>query len=70
VKADEIRNIVSHELRVRNRPDIATSYTGSPPEHSDLETKPNLNDKEPVLDIVAANMNKVLHDRSKQKGSA
>lgn len=70
VKANEVRNIVSHELRVRNRPDIATSYNGSPPEHSDLETKPNLNDKEPVLDIVAANMNKVLHDPSKQKGSA
>lgn len=32
--------------------------------------KPSLNDKEPVLDIVAANMNKVLHDPSKRKGSA
>jgi hypothetical protein len=36
----------------------------------DLQSKPSLNDKEPVLDIVAANMNKVLHDPSKAKGSA
>jgi hypothetical protein len=70
LKADQIRNIVSDELRVRNRPDIATSYSGHAPDHSNLETKPSLNDREPVLDIVAANKNKILYDPSKQKGSA
>jgi hypothetical protein len=70
VMASEVRNLVGNELRDRNRPEIASSYTGVPPEHRDLQSKPNLNDKEPVLDIVAANMNKVLHDPSKSKGSA
>jgi hypothetical protein len=70
VMASEVRNLVGNELRDRNRPEIASSYIGVPPEHRDLQSKPNLNDKEPVLDIVAANMNKVLHDPSKSKGSA
>ena len=70
VTASQVRNLVVDELQDRNRPDIASSYTGHPPEHRDLQSKPNLNDKEPVLDIVAANMNKVLHDPSKTKGSA
>jgi hypothetical protein len=70
VKAGQVRNIVSEELRDRNRPDIASSYSGNPPEHVDLETKPSLNDREPVLDIVAANKTKVLYDPCKQKGSA
>jgi hypothetical protein len=70
VMASQVRNLVGNELRDRNKPEIASSYTGIPPEHRDLQSKPNLNDKEPVLDIVAANMNKVLHDPSKSKGSA
>ena len=70
VTASQVRNLVVDELQDRNRPDIASSYTGHPPENRDLQSKPNLNDKEPVLDIVAANMNKVLHDPSKAKGSA
>jgi hypothetical protein len=70
VMASQVRNLVGNELRDRNRPEIASSYTGHTPLHRDLQSKPNLNDKEPVLDIVAANMNKVLHDPSKSKGSA
>ena len=70
VTASQVRNLVVNELQDRNRPEIASSYTGHPPEHRDLQNKPSLNDKEPVLDIVAANMNKVLHDPSKAKGSA
>ena len=70
VTASQVRNLVVDELQDRNRPDIALSYTGHSPEHLDLQAKPTLDDKEPVFDIVAANMNKVLHDPSKQKGSA
>ena len=70
VTSSQVRNLVADELQDRNRSDIASSYTGHPPENRDLQSKPNLNDKEPVLDIVAANMNKVLHDPSKAKGSA
>jgi hypothetical protein len=68
VTASQVRNLVVNELQDRNRPEIASSYTGYSPEHNDLKAKPTLNDKEPVLDIVAANMNKVLHDRSERKG--
>jgi hypothetical protein len=70
VTASQVRNLVVNELQDRNRLEIASSYTGYSPEHNDLKAKPTLDDKEPVLDIVAANMNKVLHDRSKRKGSA
>ena len=70
VTASQVRNLVVNELQDRNRPEIASSYTGYSPEHHDLQAKPTPDDKEPVLDIVAANMNKVLHDRSKRKGSA
>jgi hypothetical protein len=70
VTASQVRNLVVNELQDRNRPEIASSYIGYSPEHHDLRVKPTLDDKEPVLDIVAANMNKVLHDRSKRKGGA
>jgi len=70
VTASQVRNLVVNELQDRNRPEIASSYIGYSPEHHDLRAKPTLDDKEPVLDIVAANMNKVLHDPSKAKGSA
>ncbi len=30
IRADQVRNIVSEELRDRNRPDIASSYSGNP----------------------------------------
>ena len=66
VTASQVRNLVADELQDRNRPEIASSYTGHPPEHRDLHSKPSLNDKEPILDIVAANKNKVLHDPSKE----
>jgi len=67
VTASQVRNLVVNELQDRNRPEISSSYTGHPSEHRDLRSKPSLNDKEPVLDIVAANMNKVLLDPSKAK---
>jgi len=70
ITASQVRNLVVNELQDRNRPEIASSYTGYSPEHHDLRAKPTLDDKEPVLNIVAANMNKVLHDRSKRKGGA
>ena len=70
VTASQVRNLVVNELQDRNRPVIASSYTGHPPEYRDLQGKPNLDEKEPILDIVAAKKNKVLHDPSKAKGSA
>ena len=67
VTASRIRNLVSNELRDRNRGDIAASYSGQTPEntlpHEDLK------DKEPAIsDTTAANRNRVLHDQSKRGG--
>jgi hypothetical protein len=70
VKASQMRNLVARELKERNRPDIARSYMGMSPEHVEHQTKPTLDDKEPILDNVAANRTKVLFDPSKQKGSS
>jgi len=47
VSASQVRNLVADELQDRNRPDIASSYTGHSPELRDLQGKPSLNNKEP-----------------------
>jgi hypothetical protein len=66
VTGSRIRNLVSNELRDRNRSDIAASYSGQVPENT-LEEE-NLKDKQPIADSVAANRNRVLHDTSKRGG--
>ena len=67
VTASRIRNLVSNELRDRNRSDIAASYSGQTPENT-LPQK-DLKDKEPTIaDTTAANRNRVLHDQSKRGG--
>jgi hypothetical protein len=67
VTASRIRNLVSNELRDRNRSDIAASYSGQTPENT-LPQK-DLKDKEPTIaDTSAANRNRVLHDQSKRGG--
>jgi hypothetical protein len=67
VTATRIRNLVSNELRDRNRSDIAASYSGQTPENP-LPAQ-NLKDNQPtVADTSAANRNRVLHDQSKRGG--
>jgi|SRR5215212_1141574 len=67
VTANRIRNLVSNELRNRNRGDIAASYSGQTPENTLPEE--DLKDKEPAIsDTTAANRNRVLHDQSKRGG--
>jgi hypothetical protein len=66
VTGSRIRNLVSNELRDRNRSDIAASYSGQVPE--DTLPEENLKDKQPIADTVAANKNRVLHDTSKRGG--
>jgi hypothetical protein len=65
VTASRIRNLVSNELRDRNRGDIAASYSGQTPENTLPE---NLRDKQPTTANTAANRNRVLHDESKRGG--
>jgi hypothetical protein len=66
VTASRIRNLVSNELRDRNRGDIAASYSGQTPENTLPEE--NLRDKQPTTANTAANRNRVLHDESKRGG--
>jgi hypothetical protein len=67
VTANQIKNLVDDELKDRNQQDHSPSFLGNtttPSEESSM--KITLNDKEPVIDKVAANKNKVLFDPSKQ----
>ena len=67
VTANRIRNLVSNELRNRNRSDIAASYSGQTPENTLPEQ--NLKDNQPTIaDTSATNRNRVLHDQSKRGG--
>ena len=66
VTATRVRKLVANELRDRNRSDIAASYSGQVPENT-LQQQ-SLKDKQPVVDTVAANKNRVLHDASKRGG--
>ena len=66
VTGSRLRNLVASELRERNRNDIVASYTGQVPANTLGEE--NLKDKQPSLDTVAANKNRVLHDTSKRGG--
>jgi hypothetical protein len=65
VEAAQVRKIITNELRERNRPDIASSYSGYPPEYADIQTSPNFDERAPVISKVAANKNKILFDPSK-----
>ncbi|MFL6401480.1 MAG: hypothetical protein ACJ72J_18125, partial [Nitrososphaeraceae archaeon] len=67
VTASRIRNLVSNELRDRNRSDIAASYSGQIPENT--LPQEDLKDNQPTIaDTSAANRNRVLHDQSKRGG--
>ena len=67
VTASRIRNLVSNELRDRNRAYIAASYSGQTPENT--LPQEDLKDKDPTIaDTSAANRNRVLHDQSKRGG--
>jgi hypothetical protein len=70
VTAGQVRNIIAEELRDRNRPDIAASYTGDPPEQIELHGKPTDSGVESISNKVGAITNKALYDPSKQKRSS
>ena len=65
VTGSRIRNLVSNELRNRNRSDIATSYSGQTPQNTLLEE--NLRSKQSTPADNAANRKRLLYDESKRK---
>jgi hypothetical protein len=72
VTASQIKSLVDNELKDRNQQDHSPSFSGNTTATIGEESsiKLTLNDREPVMDKVAANKNKVLYDPSKQKGSS
>lgn len=70
VTASQIKSLVDDELKDRNQQDHSPSFSGNTTTATIGEEsfiKLTLNDREPVMDKVAANKNKVLYDPSKQK---
>ena len=68
VTASQIKNLIEGELNDRNQQDHSPSFSGNTTTvGEDSSMKITLNDREPVMDKVAANKNKVLYDPSKQK---
>ena len=69
VTADQIKNLVKNELKDRNEQDHSPFSDKANISNLSEEslTEITLNDREPVMDQVAANKNKVLFDRSKGK---
>lgn len=57
--------MVKDELMERNQQAPNQSFSEM---NTNLLEDKSLNDKEPVIDKVAANKNKILYDPSKQKG--
>jgi hypothetical protein len=72
VTASKTKSLVDNELKDRNQQDHSPSFSGNTTATIGEESsiKLTLNDREPVMDKVAANKNKVLYDPSKQKGSS
>ena len=64
VDAGEIRRMVAEELRERNRPDIASSYSGEQPENTRQGRHELMKENQPLHDADAANKSKLLFDSS------
>jgi hypothetical protein len=67
INASQIKNLVKDELKDRNQQDHSPSFSDNAVVAEESSMKITLDDKEPVLDNVASNKNKILFDPSKQK---
>ena len=65
VTASQIKSLVDDELKDRNQQDHSPSFSGNTTIGEESSMKITLDDREPVMDKVAANKNKVLFDRGK-----
>ncbi|HJU95188.1 MAG TPA: hypothetical protein VJ643_04075 [Nitrososphaera sp.] len=64
VDAMEVRKMVAEELKERNRPDIASSYSGERPENTRQGRHELMRENQPLHDADAANQSKLLFDSS------
>jgi hypothetical protein len=73
ISAGKVRHLVAEELCDRNRPDIANSYSGNPPENTTTQGYGRIDDKQQGLEKFSVNTqhsrrNEVVHDQSKRGG--
>jgi transcriptional repressor NrdR len=73
ITAGKVRRMVAEELIGRNRPDIANSYSGNPPEDTTKHIYDSPVGKQPTIDNSSVNTqhsrkNEVIHDQSKRGG--
>jgi transcriptional repressor NrdR len=73
ITGGKVRQMVAEELIDRNRPDIANSYSGNPPENTAKHINDSLVGKQQSLDKSSVNTqhsrrNEVIHDQSKRGG--
>jgi transcriptional repressor NrdR len=64
VDGAEVRKMVTEELKERNRPDIASSYSGEQPENTRQGRYELMRENQPLHDADAANQSKLLFDSS------
>lgn len=64
VDGAEVRKMVTEELKERNRPDIATSYSGEQPENTRQGRYELMRENQPLHDADSANQSKLLFDSS------
>jgi transcriptional repressor NrdR len=64
VDGGEVRKMVAEELKERNRPDIASSYSGEQPENMRQGRYELMRENQPLHDADAANQSKLLFDSS------
>ena len=73
IPAGKVKQMVAEELIGRNRPDIANSYSGNPPENTTKDIYDSTVGKQQGInkssvDTQHSRKNEVIHDRSKRGG--
>jgi hypothetical protein len=69
IPGNEIRSMISEELRNRNRSDIAGSYEGQSPSNPRIERGENIDSTVPTLHNVTTPKTNIIHDKSKYGGA-
>ena len=64
VDGAKVRKMITEELKERNRPDIASSYSGEQPENTRQGRYELMRENQPLHDADAANQSKLLFDSS------
>lgn len=68
IPGNEIRSMISEELRNRNRSDIAGSYEGQSPSNPRLDQAESIDPTVPSLHNVTTPKTNIIHDKSKYGG--